>query len=126
MSKPDWSATSNGSRTGFVSVPSFGGFWTEIVSFAESIAYSIVAAGRVALNDEFVYAAPTTRGMPGFSARSLLSSVPSSTFRRRFWPASETTRILSTVGLKSTPKKRPLQAGRERRALGDGDRRCAG
>ena len=63
------------------------------------------------MNDEFAYAEPTTRGMPGFSAGSLASSVPSSTFRRRLVAASEVTRILSTVGLKSNPKKRPAGAG---------------
>ena len=49
--------------------------------------------------------------MPGFSMASLLSTVPSSTFSRRLSLASEVTRILSTVGLKSTPKKRPVSAG---------------
>ena len=54
MSKPDWSCRSKPRRRGFVSVPSFGGVWSETVSAAESIAYSIVAVGLTALNDEFV------------------------------------------------------------------------
>ena len=49
--------------------------------------------------------------MPGFSGWSCISTVPSSTFSRRFRPASDVTRILSTVGLKSTPKKRPMSSG---------------
>ena len=47
------------------------GFWTDSVSLAESIAYSTVAVGLLAVNDEFAYAEPTTRGVPGFSAASV-------------------------------------------------------
>ena len=41
----------------------------------------------------------------------MLSTVPSSTFSRRFWRSSLTTRILSTTGLKSTPNALPRSAG---------------
>src|SRR5262245_18628446 len=82
-----------------------------MASSRASSAYRVVAAGGVALNDEFVYAAPTTVGSLGLRSASAPVSAPVSGFTRMFWLASLVSRILSTVGLKSTPKKRPLSAG---------------
>ena len=61
------------------------------------------------MNDEFVYAEPTTCTSAGVSIVSTISSVPSSGLRRRLSRASLVTRILSTVGLKSNPLLTPVR-----------------
>ena len=72
----------------------------------------------MAVNDEFVYADPTTCTSAGVSMVSTDSSVRSSGFSRRLSRASLVTRILSTVGLKSNPVLSPLRIEGTRSKLG--------
>ena len=106
MSKPASGPRSNPSESGLISVPAFAGRWIQSRSGlgATSSAYSSVAVGFVAENDEDVYAEPTTVTSAGVSFVSVLSRLPSSGLRRMLSSASLVTRILSTVGLKSTPR----------------------
>ena len=65
-----------------------------------------VAPGKL-----LVYAAPSTDGVPGLSLGSDEATLPVTGLRRKFCPALLTTRILSTVGLKSNPNVVPESAG---------------
>ena len=58
-----------------------------------------------------VRGADTVSGSPCVSGVSVPASAPVSGLSRKFWPVLLTTRMRSTVGLKSKPNSVPLSAG---------------
>ena len=85
-------------------VPALGGICVYKISVVASITNNAVVVVPAKL---LVYAAALTSGVPGFNVASVAASVPSLGFNLMFCPVLLTTRILSTVGLKSKPKDAP-------------------